>query len=183
MIYFEVFSMLLIFITLIVYFKYNLHKNNKFMNIWVILTGFGTLFFAYGTFLTMKINYENSLYKKDVFNKDILSNIFNKDIELFMKYPEIDYFFAQLNGLNYEKKYIRNKTLEAEMSFLIISNISIIIYSIHNNFTDFRVIKEKTNKILNSYLKSPIFLENYFLYKKLYGSDIFNSYMKENFNL
>jgi uncharacterized membrane protein YbhN (UPF0104 family) len=177
---------LIIFILIATFFVYsffNLHENNKFMNFWQILLSFGTIFFAYSTFINMQTNAQDLLYKKDTFNKSIFVEFFNKNTELFIKYPSLDYYYAELNGLKYDHKFTRNKLQETQISFIMLSTIAIIIYTLNNNFTNMDKVKEKFNLILKTYFKSQIFYENYLLYKKKYGTELFNSYMHEYFNI
>jgi hypothetical protein len=184
MIFVEILSILIIIFTVIIYFNYDMHKNNKFMNFWPILVGFATFFFAYGTYISMLSNNEELLYKKNKFNQELLEQIFNYNIDLFMKYPELDYYYAQLYGFNYNKSYTRNIILENQISFLILNNMVKFIFTFNNNsFTNIEIIKNKFNIIIKKFLQSPIFLENYNLYKKNYGLDLFKTYMKDNFNL
>jgi len=179
-----VISVFIIFIiTVLFYFKYNLHKSVKFMRIMPILVAFATFFFAYSSYGTVQTNNTNLLFKKDELNKNLLHNFINDNINFFIEHPELNYYYAELFGLKFEGKYQRNKYLENQISYKILNDMSIIIYTFYNEFTELNLIQYKINLYIKQFLKSPIFIENYYSYIKNYDKNsIIVDYLKNNFN-
>ena len=123
-------------------------------------------------------------------NFDILYQKFTETLQIFMEHPEMNYYYNELFGLqhlNYGIHYKRNRDLENQITTKIFNTMTSFIY--YYSVNDYKpivntsIIQKRMKKILDLHVKSPIFLENWEIYKKTLATSMLISYMKHNYKL
>ena len=111
-------------------------------------------------------------------------------LRFFIDNPDMNYYYEELfyNTSSY-KDEDRNKDLETQFSFIILSRVSNIIYTFYvygNKFSEKNDRIEQSEitlkNILDSFFNSKIFTENWENYKGGLATEITKQYIKENFN-
>ena len=107
-----------------------------------------------------------------------------------MENTEINYYYNELFGLqhlNYGVQYKRRRDLENQITNKIFNTITSFIY--FNSVNDYKptvnssIIEKRMKKMLDMHVKSPIFLENWEIYKKTLATSMLIGYMKHHYNL
>jgi hypothetical protein len=166
-----------------------LHKNHKFNVFLQLLSSLGALALGATLILTIVSQKETSDMQA-VQNFDILYQKFTETLQIFMEHPEMNYYYNELFGLqhlNYGIHYKRNRDLENQITTKIFNTMTSFIY--YYSVNDYKpivntsIIQKRMKKILDLHVKSPIFLENWEIYKKTLATSMLISYMKQNYKL
>jgi hypothetical protein len=166
-----------------------LHKNHKFNVFLQLLSSLGALALGATLILTIVSQKETNAMQA-IQNFDSLYQKFTETLELFMEHPEINYYYNELFGLqhlNYGIHYKRHRDLENQITNKIFNTITSFIY--FNSVNDYKptvnssIIEKRMKKILDMHVKSPIFLENWEMYKKTIATSMLIGYMKHHYNL
>lgn len=107
-------------------------------------------------------------------SNNLSSEIIDNQFLLFIEYPEMNYYYKELVGIDYNLPQRRNYILENQISMIIFCRISSIVYFIDSN-KNYPIIDKKTlamfeNKflrMLHLFFKSTIFQNNFFFYEKI----------------
>lgn len=177
-----IFLVINIILIVILYFVNNfLFKKINYQVFIKLMTAYATVVLALGVgiqIITYNIQKANEKIKIiDLFRNNYIINI----IELFMKYPEMEYFYNELVLNKIDKNAKRNITLENQICLIIIIKTieQINSFNIYKNLGK----KDETKKVLinfiSQFFKSPIF-RNY--YYNIYLKNISNTQLNEFIN-
>jgi hypothetical protein len=181
---------LVVILLTITYWKTSLGQNAKFQTYIQVLMAATIIMTVYSIYLQQVTFRETTNYNQlnnfDTNFKELLDD----SLKFFIDNPEMNYYYEELfyNVSNY-KEEDRNKNLETQFTFIILSRVSNIIYSYYvygNKFsekTDRILQSEATLKnILDSFFNSKIFNSQWESYKQGLATPITKQYIKENFN-
>ena len=166
-----------------------LHKNHKFNVFLQLLSSLGALALGATLILTI-VSQKETTAMQAIQNFDMLYQKFTETIELFIEHPEMNYYYNELFGLqhlNYGVQYKRHRDLENQITTKILNTITSFIY--YNSVNDYKptvnssIIQNRMNKILDLHVKSPIFLENWEIYKKTLATSMLIDYMKNRYKI
>ena len=177
------------------YYFSNLHKNHKFITLFTLIAGLGVLFGVYSVY----INYNTTL---DRISQDRSNQYTNLTKELIAdtnniiindnNNPGLKYYYAKINDLKdaFEKLDVNDRDLCKEFAFtsLIFDKIThIIIYIKYISETEedyvINNLMFQVSNILETYMKTPEFVENWKKYKKIYANENIIHFMMKNFNV
>jgi hypothetical protein len=122
-------------------------------------------------------------------SNNLSSEIIDNQFKLFIEYPEMNYYYKELVGIDYNLPQRRNYILENQISMIIFSRISSIVYFIDSN-KNYPIIDKKTlamfeNKflrMLHLFFKSTIFQDNFFFYEKNLAGNSTLNYIHKHFS-
>jgi len=182
--------LLIVLALLIVTFYFSsLHKSLKFKVGLQLLTAFAITFFILAIVFNLQFHKDHQKNFQINYFDELIMKFLDDNLKIFILFPQVNYFYEQLIGTNYKTPQNRNKTLENQISMLIYSRgASVIYYIMRNKNTNeykksIKVIEERFNQIMQSFLKSPIFKENWYIYNSRLAGEPIRAYFKENFNL
>ena len=186
--FYHIFLYVIIFIlALFIGFWYsNYYKNIKFQVFLRFLSAIAIIF-AILAIVIQGLNFEESLKERNTnFFSNLTKSFIHDILELFMKYPEMNYYYNDLMG--YKRINLntnRNLTQENQISMLIYAKLASIAYFVEiygeNDLTN--GIISRTNNIMKTFLESPTFKSYWEEYdKKLAGNPV-RKYLKKYFNI
>jgi len=76
-------------------------------------------------------------------SNNLSSEIIDNQFFLFIEYPEMNYYYKELVGIDYNLPQRRNYILENQISMIIFCRISSIVYFIDSN-KNYPIIDKKT---------------------------------------
>lgn len=183
-----IFIFLLIFAHLI-YFKYNISKNDTFTNLLKTYASFSILLTVYSLYkqsvntylasINTQINYYNQLIQGV---NDKISAFFSANKNMYYYYDELFYTVSNYNQAD------RNIAMEKIISNQILSGIDSLINYIDSykkvSIDNFQLViaEEKIKKILNLFMKSKIFLEHWKQFRKTLALNWTKDYIDINYS-
>jgi len=167
------------------YFKLNFDNNQKFKNLIGTYASLSIILTIYTIYKNSQINYSNIINMELNSLNLIFQNIIEKCNSFFIANPNMKYYYNELfNGINNEDEQIRNKDLEQILSNSLLNYIDAFInyvdaYKIANgpNF-QLELMEKKLLRILKQFVKSKIFLENWYIFKEKYALDWTKTYFQ-----
>jgi hypothetical protein len=170
----------------------NLHRNHKFRvllnvlsSLTIIFTCFAILFQAY-SFNRTESDSQINIYSA------IFSSLINDTIHDFQGQPQLKYYYNEFFDIhpqsgNLSLKGVKRDLIgEQQMTYLIISRVSDVIFYLLNQQSVSKIDKEATKQKLSGFIKrlkgSPIFMTNYNKLKPDL-STIVTDYLQKNYNM
>lgn len=162
------------------------HKSDKFKVFFSALGGIAVLFSIFAIIL-QTLNYKENITNNDIHFFETLSRDLIQDtLDLFIENQDMNYYYNDLIGVQRINDItIRNIDKESEISMLILSRFASIIYYIdqENDTSRIKSLKNRFEKVLNTFMKSPTFRGYYILYKqKLAGPETIK-YFEKQYNI
>lgn len=174
-------------ISFIFYWKGNYHKSDKFKVFFSALGGIAVVFGIFALII-QGLSFKENIKSKNVEFFDNLTKSFVHDIlHLFIDNQDMNYYYEDIMGINpINSNTIRNLTKENEISMLIYTKASSIIYYIetekNNEITN--EIQKSFNNTMYRYLNnSPTFKNYWKLYNENLGGYQIQMYFKKYFGL
>lgn len=172
-----------------VYLKFNFHNNESFSKILNLYGSLSIIFTVYNIYLTNKSNFYNNINNELNSLNFLLNKITENISNFFINNTNMKYYYDEIiNNIGNQDENIRDIDLEEIITNNILVNIDSLINYLDafkkmngNNF-QLIIIENKLNKILNQFLKSKIFIQNWNKYKKIFALDLTKSYIQTNFN-
>jgi hypothetical protein len=178
-----------IFIFIIIHFIYftlNVGKNDKFKTLVSFYASLSIFISVYSLYLQINNTKLNRISSDVVYINKVLSDIDNDIYNFFSKNEKMNYYYNELyNGITDYKEEDRNIQLEKLISFKILSNSETLINYIDalkyasGITSELNIAEIKLKKILNMFIKSKIFVENW----KNYSKKIAMDWTKDYFDL
>jgi hypothetical protein len=174
----------------VTYWRSRLGEDAKFQTYIQVLMAATIIMTVYSVYLQQVTFRETSNFNQLNNFDNNFQELLDDTLKFFIDNPDMNYYYEELfyNKTNY-KEEDRNKNLETQYTFIILSRVSNIIYSFYvygNKFsekTDRIIQSEATLKnILDSFFGSKIFTANWNSYKKGLATEITKQYISENFN-
>jgi len=173
----------------IIYLLSDFHKYPKFNGYLKFLSAIVIIFTIFTLTIQVKSSKEKTVSDSIYFVSNLTKNFLDDSIKLFMNHKEVNYYYYQLVGLDYRTPKKRYIALENQISNIIFSRASIILFFMDAN-KDSEIIdkgtldtlEQKFRRILTSFFKSPIFRENWYMYNKSFGSKILRVYIRKYFS-
>jgi hypothetical protein len=181
---------LVVILLTITYWKTSLGQNAKFQTYIQVLMAATIIMSVYSIYLQQVTFRETTNYNQLNNFDSNFKELLDDSLKFFIDNPEMNYYYEELfyNVSNY-KEEDRNKNLETQFTFIILSRVSNIIYSYYvygNKFsekTDRILQSEATLKnILDSFFNSKIFNSQWESYKQGLATEITKEYIRDNFN-
>lgn len=178
---------IIIFIIInIAYFFLNIELNDKFKTLISFYGSLSVFISIYSLYLSINNNKLNRISNDIVYINKIFSDIDN-DIYIFFKNNDgIKYYYNELySGISNYTEENRNTQLETLISYKILSNAETLINYIDtlksaNGMTsELNIAEIKLKNLLNLFLKSKIFIQNW----KEYSNKIAMGWTKDYFDL
>lgn len=170
-----------IFIFIVIHFAYfalNIGNNEKFKTLISFYASLSIFISVYSLYLQINNTKLNRISSDVVYINSIISNIDNDIYNFFSKNDKMNYYHRELYiGTSDYKEEDRNTQLEKLISFKILANSETLINYIDalksaNSITSELTIAEvKLKKMLNMFIKSKIFVENWKNYSKTIAMD------------
>ena len=180
-------AMILLTVT---YWNSRLGQNAKFQTYIQVLMAGTIIMTVYSVYL-QQVTFRETTNFNQLNNFDNnFQELLDDTLKFFIDNPDMNYYYEELfyNKSEY-KEEDRNKNLETQYTFIILSRVSNIIYSFYvygNKFSEKneRIAQSEVTlkNILDSFFGSKIFNENWEKYKKGLATPITRQYIKENFN-
>jgi len=174
----------------VTYWKTHLGENAKFQTYVQLLMAATIIMTVYSVYLQQVTYRETSTYNQLNNFDNNFKELLDDTLKFFIDNPEMNYYYEELfyNKSNY-KEEDRNKNLETQFSFIILSRVSNIIYSVYVYGNKFSEKNERISQseltlknILDSFFGSKIFNENWKNFKGGLATSITKEYIKEKFN-
>jgi len=169
------------------YWRSNLHTSVKFTVYIKVLIAILTL---YAIFIAFQFHNDQVIQDETVSFEKLSSSFYDDVVELFIKHPEMNYYYKELMNLptHNNRPVKRNILLENKISMLIFSKLSNIVqYTIksesESTVNTLNLLECKTLNILNIYFKSKIFRDNWKIYKERIACDAFKEFIQDKYNL
>ena len=180
------FSLLLFFS--IIFFISNLHTNQKFRVYLEFLGAVVILFTIFALIIQIKNSKETTIAYSIYFFSNLTKGLIDEPFQLFIENNEVDYYYRQLVGIDYKMPKVRNKTLENQITMIILSKATSVFYFIKTNEKpevidkfSLKALEDRFLKTLGTFFRSPIFRENWIIYKKNLSGGPFREYIEKNF--
>jgi amino acid transporter len=192
--YLYYFSYFLYFIAIILlsvtYWKSRLGENAKFQTYIQVLMAATIIMTVYSVYLQQVTFRETANFNQLNSFDNNFQQLLDDTLKFFIDHPEMNYYYDELfYNISEYKEEDRNKNLETQYTFIILSRVSNIIYSYYvygNKFSEKTERIEQSEatlkNILNSFFNSKIFNANWKSYKQGLATDITKQYISENFN-
>ena len=170
----------------------NLHRNHKFRvllsvlsSLTIIFTCFAILFQAY-SFNRTESDSQINIYSA------IFSSLINDTIHDFQSQPQLKYYYNEFFDIHPQSGNLRLKGVkrdligEQQMTYLIISRMSDVIFYLLNQQSVSEIDREATKQKLGGFITrlkgSPIFMTNYNKLKPDL-STIVTDYLQKHYNI
>lgn len=186
---------LIVFILYIIYYFSDQKKNRKFLALFSIISGVGVLLGAYSVYHNHITSLEKLALDRSTQYTELTKDLIVDTNNLIMDDQRnigLKYYYASLNDLKelITEKDIKERDLMKEFAYTStifnkISHIVIYIKYISETEDDFVInnLKYQVSKILEIYMKSPDFVENWKKYKEIYANENLINFMKINFGV
>jgi hypothetical protein len=170
----------------VLYFTLNIGKNDKFKTLISFYGSLSIFITVYSLYNQINQTILNRISSDVTYVNKIFSDIDNDIYNFFSKNDKMNYYYNELyDGISNYKLEDRDIRLEKILSFKLLSNIETLINYIDalkvaggiTNELDIAEVKLK--KILNTFLKSKIFVDNW----KEYSKTIAMNWTKDYFDL
>jgi hypothetical protein len=181
---------IVIILLTITYWNTRLGQDAKFQTYIQVLMAGTIIMTVYSVYL-QQVTFRETANFNQLNNFDNnFQELLDDTLKFFIDNPDMNYYYEELfyNTSEY-KEEDRNKNLETQYTFIILSRVSNIIYSYYvygNKFSEKNERIEQSEKtlknILDSFFNSKIFTNNWESYKGGLATDITKEYIKENFN-
>jgi hypothetical protein len=175
----------------IVYWNSKLGQDATFQTYVQVLMAATIIMTVYSVYLQQATIKETSDYDQVNTFDNNFKELLDDTVKFFIDNPDMNYYYQELfyNESNYTEDD-RNKDLETQITLVMLSRISNVIYTIYvygNKFKNEdaeRVIQseEILVNILSSFFKSKIFNENWEKYKSGLSPKITIQFMNKHFN-
>ena len=174
----------------VTYWKSRLGQDAKFQTYIQVLMAGTIIMTVYSVYLQQVTFRETANFNQLNSFDNNFQELLDDTLKFFIDNPDMNYYYEELfyNTSEY-KEEDRNKNLETQYTFIILSRVSNIIYSYYvygNKFSEKNERIEQSEKtlknILDSFFNSKIFTNNWESYKGGLATDITKEYIKENFN-
>jgi len=172
------------------YWNSPLGNNSKFQTYIQVLMAATIIGTVYSVYLQQVTFRETANYNMLTSFDNNFKSLFDETIQFFIENPDMNYYYDELfYNISEYKEEQRNKPLETQFTFIILSRVSNIIYSYYvygNKFSEKNERIEQSEQtlkiILGSFFNSKIFNSNWESYKSGLATEITKQYIKENFN-
>ena len=175
----------------ILYWNSNLGQDSTFQTYVQVLMAATIIMTVYSVYLQQATIKETSDYDQVNTFDNNFKELLDDTVKFFIDNPDMNYYYQELfyNESNYTEED-RNEDLETQITLIILSRISNVIYTIYvygNKFKNEdaeRVIQseEILLNLLSSFFKSKIFNENWEKYKSGLSPKITVQFMNKHFN-
>jgi hypothetical protein len=181
---------IVIILLTITYWNTRLGQDAKFQTYVQLLMAGTIIMTVYSVYLQQVTFRETSRYNQLNNFDNNFKELLDDTLKFFIDNPDMNYYYEELfyNKSDY-KEEDRNKNLETQYTFIILSRVSNIIYSFYvygNKFSEKNERIEQSEitlkNILDSFFASKIFNNNWENYKGGLATEITKQYIKENFN-
>lgn len=181
---------IVIILLTITYWNSRLGQDAKFQTYIQVLMAGTIIMTVYSVYLQQVTFRETSRFNQLNNFDNNFQELLDDTLKFFIDNPDMNYYYEELfyNKSDY-KEQDRNKNLETQYTFIILSRVSNIIYSFYvygNKFSEKNERIEQSEitlkNILDSFFNSKIFNNNWESYKGGLATEITKQYIKENFN-
>jgi amino acid transporter len=144
----------------VTYWKTHLGENAKFQTYVQLLMAATIIMTVYSVYLQQVTYRETSTYNQLNNFDNNFKELLDDTLKFFIDNPEMNYYYEELfyNKSNY-KEEDRNKNLETQFSFIILSRVSNIIYSVYVYGNKFSEKNEKQYDAINKTFNRQFFSE------------------------
>jgi hypothetical protein len=160
------------------------HKIHKFNVLLNLLTALTVIFTSLALLVQVFVFSRTEEDSQVTIYSTIFTNLINDTITDFQQYPQMNYYYNQIFNADPVtiKPVKRNYILEQQLTYLIVSRISNVIFYLDNSSglnditraNEKLAFEQKLDDFVAFLKKSPIFLQNY---KKI--TPIMSDYIKE----
>lgn len=183
---------IIIFIVFIIihyyYFKTKLGHNPNFVTLTNIYIALCTIVTIYSIYLTNKINHSNVINNQLSDILPLFQNIAENINQFFVSNVSMRYYYNELlNGIHNQDENVRDIILEEIITNNILINIDAIInyidsYKISNGTSfELKIMEKKLLKLLDQFMKSKIFIENWNKFKEVFALDWTKTFILINY--
>ena len=175
-----------ILILIILYWKSDYYKDDKFKVFLTLLSAVAVIF-GIVALIIQGLNYYDTVKQRDTQSFSTLTKEFIHDLlKWFIDNPDMNYYYNDLMGIRYiTKNTKRDLVKEHKISMLIYAKLASIAYYVQvNEYNELtKGIISRTNNIMETFLKSKVFRGYWEDYDKLLAGDPIRKYLKKYFNL
>jgi hypothetical protein len=172
------------------YFKLDIETNKKFRELMSTYASFLIFLTIYNIYKSGQINYSNIINTQLNSLNSLFQNITQTSSTFFLSKPNMKYYYDELfNGIINKDEIIRDTNLEEIISNNLLTNIDSLInyidaYKISNgsNF-QLEIMEDKLKKILEQFVKSPIFINNWNRFQNILALSWTKTYFSLYFNM
>lgn len=181
--------LVILILSLIIFYFTPLHRYDKFVVALRLITAFTILFSVLAIVTNVRFHSEHSTNMQLNNFSELMDKLLDENVKIFFAHPEMNYFYDQLMGIRYYTPSTRNKHFENQISMLIYSRAASVIYYIQLNRNRdgykeaVKVLEGRFNDVMKTFLKSPIFRENWPIYKNRLAGEPIKIYFAKNLNM
>jgi hypothetical protein len=180
----------LTFVSCIIVWNSNIHKDPRFSAIVSLLTALTIFFTSFAIIIQLYTFHAQQTDSEIQIYDTMFTNLFHDSIDYFTNNPKMNYYYNEIfRPLNYKytptsKRYY---TEEQQVTRLILQDLAALIYYLQNDKsisqTETKGVQIKINRFIIDLLRSPVFIENYKQMKPTLMSPLLRKYMETNFNI
>ena len=178
------------FVSVYVFYKYKIYNQKQHITAFQLFSAFGVLLTAVVLYDQLRIHVEEVRNQSTTFYQSTTSGMFDDIIILFMRNPDMTYFYNELyDGIIAPPNTKRNKAKEQMISLKICSQTTTFTeyYYSHRQLGSYDELVEEQKKrilrILTNYLRSPIFRTELDFALQNFAGDNLIRFMSEFFNI
>jgi hypothetical protein len=143
---------------------------------------------AYAIYLQINYHKGDTHNNEITFFTNLMKNFLDDNIKIFIKYPHMNYYYAELMGFRYNQRYKRDYMVENQISNIIFSRLASVAYYIEtsSNYSskeDLTELQSRFDAVIGTFLKSKIFRDNWNIYKEKLSGPPIRRYMENNFGI
>lgn len=178
------------FVSIIIVWNSNLHKNPRFTTILSLLTALTIFFTSFAIIIQLYTFHAQQTDTEVQIYDTMFTNLFHDTIDYFDKNPKMNYYYDEIfKPINYKYKPTikRYYTEEQQFTRLILQDLAALIYYLENDSSisqsDIKSVEYKINMYIKGLVSSPIFIENYEQIKPTLLSPALGTYFETHFNI
>jgi hypothetical protein len=148
----------------------------------------GVLITAYAIYLQINYHKGDTHNGEITFFTNLMRNFLDDNIKIFIKYPHMNYYYAELMGFKYKQPYKRDYMAENQISNIIFSRLASVAYYIetstdYSSKEDLSELQSRFDAVIGTFLQSKIFRDNWNIYKEKLSGPPIRRYMENNFGI
>ncbi len=178
------------FISCIIVWNSNLHKDPRFATLLSLITALTILFTSFAIIIQLYTFHAQQFDSEVQIYDTMFTNLFHDSINYFENNTKMNYYYNEIfRPLNYTYKPPNKRyyTEEQQLTRIILQDLAALIYYLQNDKTisqtDISQVQYKINMFITYLIRSPVFIENYKHLKETLLSPTLRDYIQTHFNI
>lgn len=169
------------------YWNHKYYKTLKFQTFGPYISGVATVLICFGIIFQITSYFQQAIEDKIKVYSELNQSFLQPILDIFLQYPEMDYYYNDLFGIQKMSPNVkRNINLENQISMVIFAKIAIpaVYIELSEDKDMVKLTNKGLKKILDTFMKSKIFVEYYKTYfKPKIAGPVVVEYLEEHYNI